>query len=166
MPVVLTTAYAGEDMIRELTERGAYAILTKPFDVNHAAATVTRAMRRPIVLVIDDAEPFANSLAEALGLAGVRAQVALYGKAALEIAKQGNVDVCVVDMVMSGLSGAEVIEQLDSMDHEIRTVAVSGHAVPELIADALRKGADQFLKKPVHPLDLLHIIARLRAEPS
>ena len=74
------------------------------------------------------------------------------------------VDVCIIDLVMDGLSGPEVIEKLQASDPTVRMIAISGQAIPEVIADALRKGARRFLRKPVHPADLLRLLATIRAE--
>jgi DNA-binding NtrC family response regulator len=166
LPVVLMTAYAAEHVVRDATNEGVYAVLTKPFDIEMASSTLKRAVKRPWVLVIDDAEPFAQSMANALIIAGVRAQAVPTGKAALELVEKGAdaVDVCVVDLVMSELNGVEVVERLKQIDPKIMLIVVSGHEVPELVTDALRKGAFKFVRKPVHPLELIRLIARARGE--
>lgn len=166
MPVVLMTAFAGEDIVRGLTDKGAYAVLTKPFDLDRASETFTRAVDRPWILVIDDARPFATSLAEALSTSGISAEAVFDGEAALDIVRRKAVDVCVIDLVMDGLSGPQVIERLQALDPTVRMIAISEQAIPEVIADALRKGARRFLRRPVHPADLLRLIATIRAEPE
>ncbi|HKQ68531.1 MAG TPA: response regulator [Polyangiaceae bacterium] len=166
LPVVLMTAYAAEHVVREATGEGVYAVLTKPFDIGAVSSTLRRAVKRPWVLIIDDAEPFAHSMVSALFQAGVRAQAVASGKDALEIVgkSDGEIDVCVVDLVMSGLNGAEVVEQLKAVDPALVFIVVSGHDVPELVAEALRKGARRFVRKPVHPVELVRLITKARGE--
>ncbi len=75
--------------------------------------------------------------------------------------QEGNVDVCVVDMVMPELSGPEVIERIERIDRRIVFIAVSGHDAQDLF----RRAADHvagFLRKPIEPEQLIHAIARTR----
>jgi len=163
-PVVLMTAYAHDDVVQDATQKGVFAVLTKPFEVEEASRMLARAIEKPVVLIIDDTEPFATSMVEALKVAGLRARAVLNGKAALEEIVKSDIDICVVDLVMSGLSGPEVVDKLRDIDGSLSIIAISGHSVPELIAQALRNGAAQFMRKPFRPSDLLSLIVKLRGE--
>ena len=166
-PVLLMTAYSQDKIIGEAVEEGVFAVLTKPFDPGTAAGLMNRAIKRPVILVIDDQEPVATSMAEALNLMGHSAKAVFDGQEALDVAKQGGVDLCLVDLVMPGLSGADVVERLQSIDPSILVIAMSGNSSPEMIDEVMRKGAGSFLTKPLNPATLAHSIVRahLRSEP-
>jgi DNA-binding NtrC family response regulator len=162
VPVVLMTAFAAEGLVDDAIANGAFTVIPKPFDVDRLIETLAIAARRPLVLVVDDEIPVAESTAAALCAAGVRARAVYDGDGALRTIHDAAVDVCVVDMVMPGLAGPELIESIAGVDGTIICIAVSGHDVPQLFERAAAH-AYACLRKPVAPLDLVHFIAGARA---
>lgn len=163
LPVVLMTAFALEERIDEAVTRGAFLVLPKPFEIEHLVTALATALRRPAVLIVDDARAFADATAAALAAAGVPARVALDGRSAVEAVRTGDVDVCVVDMVMPELSGPEVIEQIGRVDRRIVFIAISGHDAEEMFRRAAAR-AERCLRKPIDPLELMRTIARARGK--
>jgi CheY-like chemotaxis protein len=156
------TAFALEGLVQEALAEGVFTLLPKPFDIEHLVAALSSAARAPVVLVVDDAEPLATATAAALSSIGVRAVAATDGTQAIAAIEGGQVDVCVVDMVMPGMTGPEVIEAVRRRDPRVVFIAMSGFDVP----DMFRKVAEhvhQFLRKPLDPRDLARQIARARA---
>lgn len=161
-PVVLMTAFAVEELVSSALREGAFTVLSKPFDVGHMIRTVSRAARMPLVLVVDDVKEDAESTAAALQLAGLRAMPVFSGAEALEVLKDGKVDLCVIDLVMPDLSGAEVIEKLRVENPGLSVIAMSGYSVPELIQKAASFQIFTCMRKPFDPGDLVQAIARAR----
>jgi CheY-like chemotaxis protein len=93
----------------------------------------------------------------------VPARVALDGKSAIEAVRAGDVDVCVVDMVMPELSGPEVIEQIGRVDRRIVFIAISGDDAEDMFRRAAAR-AERCLRKPIDPLELVRTIARARGK--
>lgn len=162
MPVVLMTAFALEGMVEEAIRSGAFAVLSKPFDVEHVIATLTRASGKPMVLVVDDTAEHATTTAAALNACGLRAEAVFDGERALAVLKDRTVDVCVVDLVMPGMDGPAVIDRIKELDPAIAIIAVSGHSVPELMRRVAARGVKACLQKPFDPLALVSTIARER----
>jgi DNA-binding NtrC family response regulator len=162
MPVVLMTAFALEDVVRGALRNGVFAVLAKPFDVGHVARTVLRALRRPAVLVIDDQEDQARSIADALRTIGLRVEAIFDGGAALRLVDDLAIDVCVVDLVMPGMSGVDVVERLRAKHSHVTAIVVSDQVVPELMQRAAANGAFACLRKPVAPPDLAQVVAEAR----
>lgn len=162
LPVVLMTAFANEDLVDDGLRNGAFTLLSKPFDLDHAARVLSRASRNPVVLVIDDEQPVAESAAAALSAAGLRACAVLDGQKALQRIASGDVDVCVVDLVMPGMDGAELVDRLKKLDASVAVIAVSGHSVPEMLGRVAAAGAFRCMQKPLAPEELVHTIARAR----
>lgn len=161
-PVVLMTGFEREEKIKNALCEGVFTVLTKPCSVTQVVETLLRAMRRCSVLVIDDTRRDAESTVEALSSAGVRALAAFDGQEALDAVAGGNVDVCVVDLVMPGMSGADLAEELRRVNPGMTVIAVSGYAVPEMINKAANDGAYACMKKPFAPQELVQVIAQAR----
>ncbi len=164
MPVVLMTGFALEGLVKGALEEGAFAVLPKPFNVEQALRTVTSAARVPVVLVIDDMKDVAESTSAALQASGLRSHAVTSGDEAIEVLKAGEVDLCVVDLVMPGMSGAELTAKVRALDPSISIVAVSGHDVPEMIRQVAAAGMHTFMRKPFAMRDLIRAIALARGE--
>jgi DNA-binding NtrC family response regulator len=161
LPVVLMTAFALEGLVQDAIGEGAFAVVSKPFEIDHLVQALMAAMRHPLVLIVDDDHPVADSLAAALHGAGLRARAVFDGASALQAVKDGATDVCVVDMVMPTMTGAELIEKIREIDSHIACIAISGHDVPGLFQRAADK-VFTFMRKPIRPLELMQTIARAR----
>jgi DNA-binding NtrC family response regulator len=162
MPVVLMTAFAVEDLVAEAIQDGAFTVLSKPFDIDQLVQMLAVAVRHPIVLVVDDVVQVAESTADALRASGLRAEAVFDGQAALEVVRKGTADVCVVDLVMPGMDGAELIDRIRAVAPGVVCIVVSGCDVPDLIRKAAAH-AQRFLRKPVKAAELVDAVARARA---
>jgi len=162
MPVVLMTAFAVEDLVSEAIQDGAFTVLPKPFDIDRLVRLLAVALRHPVVLVVDDVVQVAESTAEVLRASGLRAEAVYDGLSAIETVQRGETDVCVVDLVMPGMDGAEVIERIRAIDPHVVFIVVSGCDVPDLIRKAAAR-AQRFLRKPVRAAELVDAVARVRA---
>jgi DNA-binding NtrC family response regulator len=162
MPVLLMTAFALEDVVRAALRSGVFAVLAKPFDVEHVSRTVLRALRRPAVLVVDDHEEQARATADALRAIGLRVEVISDGASALRRIEDRSVDICVVDLVMPGMSGVEVVERLRAKHSDVTAIVMSEYIVPELLQRAAANGAFACLRKPVAAPELAQVVAEAR----
>jgi len=161
LPVVLMTAFSIESVVRDAVNEGALLVLPKPFAIEHLVRILISAMRRPVVLVVDDVPEAAETMVAAFHAVGLPARAVYDGQSALEAFRAGDISVCIVDMVMPGLSGADVIERLRTLDPRVVVIAVSGHEVDELFR-RVSPLIDTFLRKPVDPHALLQAIASAR----
>jgi DNA-binding NtrC family response regulator len=161
LPVVLMTAFSVESVVRDAVNEGALLVLPKPFAIEQLVRILVSALRRPVVLVVDDVPEAAETMAAAFHAVGLPARSVYDGQSALEAFRAGDISVCVVDMVMPGLSGADVIERLRTLDPSVVVIAVSGHDVDELFR-RISPMTDTFLRKPVDPHQLLQAIASAR----
>jgi CheY-like chemotaxis protein len=161
LPVILMTAFANEHLIRDAVSDGALMVIPKPFGIEHVVRMLHAAMKRPVVLVIDDMVEVANKMAATLRQVGLPARVAYDGKAAIDAFRAGDISVCIVDLVMPGMNGAEVIDQIRALDPSAIVIAMSGLDVEELFRHAAQN-ADTLLRKPILPSDLLQAIANAR----
>lgn len=162
LPVILMTAFALEGLVQEALREGAFTLLPKPFEIEHLVAALSSAARGPVIVIVDDIKSVAESTAAALSSVGVRAVAVTDGKQALDIVKTKAVDVCIVDMVMPGMSGADLIDLLRTQAPDVICIAVSGYDVDDMFR-RVAVHVHTILRKPLDPQRLVEVVAKARA---
>jgi DNA-binding NtrC family response regulator len=163
LPVVLMTAFTTEAQLDAAMDEGVFAVLAKPFDVERAISVLTRALRAPIVLVVDDVRSDAIAIASALRRIGLRCEPAQGGAEALEIVQRAEIDVCVTDLPIPDMDGIELVRRLRALDRTIAVIAMCGPDAVGLVRRATTEGVFGCLRAPVPPRELVRAIARARA---
>jgi CheY-like chemotaxis protein len=117
---------------------------------------------KPRVIVADDEEVIANTLAMILNKAGFETRAVYSGEKALEIVESFRPDMLISDVIMPGITGIEAAVQVRAMLPSCKILLFSGQAsTANLLEKARAQGYEfEILTKPVHPADLL---ARMRA---
>ncbi|HMJ15104.1 MAG TPA: response regulator [Polyangiaceae bacterium] len=163
MPVLLMTAFAAEALIEEAIQEGVFAVLPKPFDIEHVIFALLRALRHPVVLFVDDADDTAP-IAEALCRVGLAACVTPNQEATVLAIQQRRADVVLVNLAMPS-SGAALVEQILGVDPSIAVIAISSSSAPELFHRVAELGAFACLIKPLEAARIVQLVARARALP-
>jgi DNA-binding NarL/FixJ family response regulator len=100
------------------------------------------------VLVVDDVDLFRTGLAAALGRSGFSvAGEAKDGEAAVSAAEELQPDLVVLDILMPGLSGLEVVEKIRAVSPDSQVVMLSGSESEEDLLECIRAGARGYLAK-------------------
>lgn len=111
------------------------------------------------ILVVDDERAIRNSLSEIFSDEGYEADVAEDGAQALKMAEKGKYNVIFCDIKMPGMSGVEVLEKLRQKGTDAAIVMISGHGDIDTAVDCIKKGAYDFIQKP---LDLNRILITIK----
>ncbi|WP_319460858.1 response regulator transcription factor [Micromonospora sp. RTP1Z1] len=112
------------------------------------------------VLVVEDESRLAAALQRGLQAEGLAVDVAPTGPAGLDAARHGDYDAMILDVMLPGLSGYEVVRRLRAEEHWLPVLMLSAKDGEYDQADGLDCGADDYLTKPFSYVVLL---ARLRA---
>jgi CheY-like chemotaxis protein len=113
-------------------------------------------------LVIDDDPDALLIMQDVLGRQGGLAVTAVDGPhAALSLAAAGSYDVVVTDVEMPGMSGLELLSRLRERHPALPVVVVTAFPSLEYAVGALRGQADEFLRKPLNPDELLRVVSAL-----
>ncbi|HEY3529421.1 MAG TPA: response regulator transcription factor [Nocardioides sp.] len=112
------------------------------------------------LLVVEDEARMARALERGLTADGFTVDLAGNGVAGLARAREGQYDAVLLDVMLPGLSGYEVVKRLRSEDNWVPVMMVSAKDGPYDQADGLDYGADDYLTKP---FDYVVLLARLRA---
>ncbi len=111
------------------------------------------------ILIIDDEQAITSSLKEILEYEKYEVAVANDGLTGLEMAKSGSHDIIFCDIKMPKMDGLEVLDKMVELKLESAVIMISGHGSIENAVDALKKGAFDFIQKP---LDLNRILVTVR----
>ncbi len=111
------------------------------------------------ILIVDDEESIGDALQQVFEYEGHRVQVARNGPDGLSMVEKVLPDVIFLDVKMPGMDGLEVLERVRSDDPQALVVMISGHGTIDTAVEATRKGAYDFLEKP---LDTDRLLVTLR----
>ncbi|MCH2664306.1 response regulator, partial [bacterium] len=115
----------------------------------------------PVVLVADDDEDFLAFLATRLSREPWDLRKASDGQEALDILLTKEIDVAVLDLKMPKLDALNILKSVSREGIQTAIIVVTGYATVESAVLAMRRGAHNFLKKPLKTEELLTIIRRL-----
>jgi two-component system sensor histidine kinase/response regulator len=107
------------------------------------------------ILVIDDEPGIREGCRRVLGAHGFQVEVAEDGQAGLRRVQEGGLDLVLLDVMMPGVSGIELIAPIHAHDPEIVCVIITGYGTVELAVEAIRQGAYDFINKPFTADDLV-----------
>ena len=111
------------------------------------------------ILVIDDEKPIRNTLKEILEYEDHKVEIAADGFEGLEKAKENKYDIILCDIKMPNMDGIEVLEKLEEFSPDVPVIMISGHGSVETAVEALKKGAYDFIEKP---LELNRLLVTIR----
>ncbi|MGZ3539261.1 MAG: sigma-54-dependent transcriptional regulator [Thermodesulfobacteriota bacterium] len=115
---------------------------------------------RATILVVDDEEQVRTFLSKALVEAGgFSVEVAETAEEALQKIQNDVFDLALVDFKLPGMDGLQLITEIVKSKPKILTILLTGHADIDSAVEAMKRGASDYLTKPV---DLDEMFARLR----
>ncbi len=113
------------------------------------------------VLIVDDEALTLRTISRALEEEGYEVLLAQSGEQALEIAAREHPDVALLDVVLPGIDGVEVLRHLKEQNTGIVVVMMSAYRVVERAVEAIKLGAYDYLIKPFHIADMVNTIGRV-----
>ena len=115
---------------------------------------------RKRILLADDSNVVTTILATALEKEGFEIEVAVDGQAAFELGMDQEFDLAVLDQMMPGLLGLEIIERWHEKGVEMPVMILTAVADESMAVQSIELGAADFVRKPFH---LPELIARIRS---
>jgi len=102
-----------------------------------------------MLLIVDDDTGILETLSDVLEARGHRVAVASNGPAALEQARREPFDLALIDIVMPGMNGVELCQQLKRLSPGTVIIMMTAYSMEELVRQALTAGAHRVLYKPL-----------------
>jgi len=112
------------------------------------------------ILLVDDDTRLVEMLTEFLAPEGIAVTAAAHGAQGLRLAQREDFDLIVLDIMLPGLTGLDVLRQLRGAGDRTPVLMLSARGDDVDRIDGLERGADDYLAKPFNPREL---VARIRA---
>ena len=165
LPVVLMTAYAADELIRQGLDEGVAGVIDKPLDINYLLGFFTSLTKNRTVVIVDDDEAFCKTLAGILTHRGFKVvhitdphvdmkSIIIYAQ------------VILLDLKFNGISGLDVLKDIRKNNPILPVLMVTGHRheMEASIEAALQINAQACLYKPLEIPKLLGMLAQLQKE--
>ncbi|MDR6992535.1 response regulator [Luteimonas sp. 3794] len=117
-------------------------------------------------LLVDDDTLYLEALRRALTRRGIECEIAADPVTALEVARRIAPDFALVDLKLGEASGLSLIEPLRAIRADMRILLVTGYASIATAVEAIKRGADDYLPKPVSADTLQRILLDTETAPG
>ncbi|MGA1791152.1 MAG: response regulator [bacterium] len=112
------------------------------------------------ILLVDDDKDFREEFIEYLE--EYKITEASSGEQALNLIEEPNeIDLVILDVMMPGLSGTEVLKRMKKMSPDLGIIILTGYSSKDIIIEALKGHADDYIEKPLHIDQTKRIIERI-----
>lgn len=112
-------------------------------------------MNRLKVLLVDDEQEFVSTLAERLEFRDIETLVAIDGDQALQMIEEHKPPLVVLDVLMPGIGGLDVLKRIKRRHPQIQVILLTGHGSTKDGIKGMRQGAFDYLMKPVNIEELI-----------
>jgi DNA-binding response OmpR family regulator len=114
------------------------------------------------VLIVDDDNDHAESLADIIEMRGHTAQIANSGEAAIELFRAGTFDFVLLDVRLPGINGVDTFLELKQIRPDAQVMMMTGFSVEQLVSQAIAGGALGVLHKPFAPAEILELLSQVK----
>jgi two-component system CheB/CheR fusion protein len=181
IPAIILTGDISTETLREIARHGCVH-LNKPVRVKEltrlaqhlllakARATVPDNIQQlprclesgqpSTVFVVDDDRAVGEAMRDLLHDNGYAVELFADGPAFFEAYRPGCEGCLLVDALMPGMSGVELIERLKAEGHQLPAIVITGHGAVPMAVQAMKAGAVDFIEKPIGHDDLLASVKR------
>ena len=118
------------------------------------------------ILLVDDEVEFASTLAERLSLRGYTTAYVTDGESALTRLAAQSSDLVLLDVMLPGLHGIEVLRRIRERFSAVAVILLTGQAGTKDGIEGMKQGALGYLSKPVDLNELLDLIGSLNSEAT
>jgi two-component system response regulator HydG len=112
----------------------------------------------PVVLLVDDDQDNLDSLSRIFAKEGLATRAASNGTDALSLLRRERVQVLVTDLMMPGMSGAELLKATKAVSPETEVVLITAYGTVEAAVQAMKEGAYDFITKPLKRHAIVKVI--------
>jgi len=114
------------------------------------------------ILIVDDEENTRKSLATFLKFRGYRTDTADGGESALKVLKGERFHIVLTDLKMKGMDGVQLVEKIKERYPEIEAIIMTAYGTVKNAVESMKKGAYDYLMKPLDHDELLLVLNRVR----
>jgi two-component system CheB/CheR fusion protein len=180
IPVIILTGDISMETLRRITHHG-WAQLNKPVKLKELTGLIQKLLSRdkpaanvpacppveasvgspgPTIFVVDDDSGVREAMRDVLQHAGRSVEAYAGGEAFLEACRPDREGCLLVDSVMPGMSGFELLQRLKAQGYRLPAIMVTGQGDVHMAVQAMQAGAADFIEKPAREAELLASIDR------
>jgi two-component system CheB/CheR fusion protein len=180
IPAIILTGDISTDSLREIAQHGCVH-LNKPVRAKELTHLAQRLIAKPgsaapngmqqlplclegdelsTVFVVDDDRAIREAMRDLLQESGYAVEIFADGPAFFAAYRPGRGGCLLVDALMPGMSGVEVIERLKAEGHQLPAIVITGSGAVPMAVQAMKSGAVDFIEKPVGHEELLASVKR------
>lgn len=111
------------------------------------------------ILVIDDERSIRNTLKDILEYEKYQVDLAEDGQQGIELIRKNEYDTVLCDIKMPGMDGIEVLQKIQILVPDVPVIMISGHGNIDTAVESIKKGAFDYIEKP---LDLNRLLITIR----
>jgi two-component system response regulator HydG len=165
LPVVLMTAYAADEIIRQGLEEGVVGVFDKPLMISQLLGFFTSLARNRIITVVDDDAVFCRTLGDILLRRGFTVTLIKDPHAEIDLMTCDSQTI-LLDMKLNGINGLEVLKSIRARYPYLPVLLMTGYRqeMAESIRAALEINAIACLYKPLEIPELLEKLSRIQLE--
>jgi len=163
LPVILMTAYAADEIIRQGLEEGVVGVFDKPLDMNLLLGFFASLAKNRTIVIVDDDPTFCKTLAGILQQRGFN--VAQITDPHTDVESMGSdTQVILLDMKFNGTNGLEVLKEIRARYPALPVVMVTGYRqeMEAAIKSAMEINAYACLYKPLEIPGLLQMLSQIQ----
>ena len=112
------------------------------------------------LLLVDDDQDLRQDMVAFFQRSGYQVSDCGSAQEAMELTDRHHFDVAILDMVIPGMSGLELLEQLKTRGCDSEIVMLTGEGTIEAAVEAIKKGAREFLTKPIRLKELERLVQK------
>src|SRR2546422_11127364 len=112
------------------------------------------------ILIVEDDEIFLRPLQRTLEVEGYDVLVVGSGEEAVELLKNGDVDLVLPDKRLPGIDGVELVRRIKSDRPDLAVVVMTAYGTIGSAVEAMRLGAEDYLVKPFEAAEMLMVLRR------
>ena len=120
----------------------------------------------PTILLLEDEDALRRGIATYFEDSGYRVFCAANGQEGLTVLQREQIDLVFTDLLMPVMGGLEFITEMSRVAPQIPVIVISGIGVINDAVEALRRGAWEYVVKPIHDLTALEHLARRALETT
>jgi len=165
LPVVLMTAFAADDVLRQGMEQGVAGMVEKPLDINLLLDFFSSLIKNRTVAIVDDDPAFCKTLADILTLRGYQVIVTTDPHEQVEKMVDG-AEFLLLDMKLNSISGLDLLKQVRQLYPDLPVLLLTGYREEMMAAveGALKIDARACLYKPLVISELTKTLSALQLE--
>ena len=161
--VIFMTAFSIDDLIKDATRNGAYAVIKKPFDIDTVVNMIEKSRNGALLVVVDDDPSIGKTMKNTLENKGYSVTTCQTGEEAIALAKDKPRDIFFIDMKLPVLNGLETYLEIKKINPEAVVVMMTAYqqGMDELVRQAIEKGAYSCIYKPFDMDKAIRIIEEI-----